>query len=46
MIQGFKDSRIQGFKRNALKLQRTEGLGEIVSVLFRDLPHHSRIPKE
>jgi len=37
MIEGFKDSRIPGFKGNAKKLQRTKGLGEILSTIMMEI---------
>jgi hypothetical protein len=46
MIEGFKDSRSQGFKGNAKELQRAEGLGEILSTMFRGLSDDQRISQK
>ena len=46
MIEGFKGSRIRGFKGNALKLQRPEGLAEIVSTMSGGLSDNQGIPEK
>lgn len=38
------DLRIQGVKGNARELQRTEGLREILSIMFRDLSYDQSVP--